>query len=177
MKAFQSAPLLLAALLASTPATGAGLDVNVEIPRLNTAEYHRPYVAVWVEAEDRSVPGTLAVWYRQDAAREGGERGSKWLKDLRQWWRRAGRELNLPADGVSGATRPVGTQLISVEVGGPQLPRLAPGKYRLYVEAVREHGGRERLDIPFQWPPAGDGAPLKAQGQSELGAVRLSLRP
>ena len=30
----------------AAPALAAGLDVSVEIPRLNVAEYHRPYVAI-----------------------------------------------------------------------------------------------------------------------------------
>ncbi|MDO4683671.1 MAG: DUF2271 domain-containing protein [Lautropia sp.] len=169
--------LLLATLLAATPAIGAGLDVDVEIPRINASDYQRPYVAVWVEAGDRTVPGTLAVWYQQDAAREGGERGSKWLKDMRQWWRRAGRDLNLPIDGVSGATRPAGRHTISVTIGGTQLPKLADGQYKLMVEAAREHGGRELVSLPFQWPPADGQQPITAQGSSELGAISLTLKP
>lgn len=169
--------LLLAALVASTPAFSAGLDVKVEVPRLEVSEYNRPYVAIWVETEDRSVPGTLAVWYKQDAAREGGERGSKWLKDLRQWWRRTGRDQSLPIDGISGATRPVGKHTISVTFGGPQLPKLDAGRYTLMVEAVREHGGRELVSLPFEWPPAEAQASLSARGSSELGAINLQLKP
>ncbi|MDX1550041.1 MAG: DUF2271 domain-containing protein, partial [Lysobacter spongiicola] len=78
------AGLLLALLLpASLPA--AGLDVTLEIPRLNVAEYHRPYVAVWIERPDHSVAANLAVWYDDDMK---GDEGTKWLKDMRQWWRR-----------------------------------------------------------------------------------------
>ncbi|MDO5102006.1 MAG: DUF2271 domain-containing protein [Lautropia sp.] len=169
--------LLLTALLGSPPALGAGLDITVEVPRLAVSEYNRPYVAVWVEAQDRSVPGTLAVWYKQDAAREGGERGSTWLKDMRQWWRRTGREQSLPIDSVSGATRPVGKHAINITIGGPQLPKLDAGQYKLMVEAAREHGGRELVSLPFQWPPTDTQAPLTAQGSSELGAISLQLKP
>ncbi len=66
-------------------AQAADLAVKVEIPRMSVAEYHRPYVAIWIEAPDQSVVSNLAVWY--DVRHKDGE-GSKWLKDLRQWWRR-----------------------------------------------------------------------------------------
>ena len=28
---------------------GAELQVSLEIPRMNVAEYHRPYIAMWIE--------------------------------------------------------------------------------------------------------------------------------
>ena len=34
------------------PAYSAELNLSVEIPQLNVAEYHRPYEAVWVEGAD-----------------------------------------------------------------------------------------------------------------------------
>src|SRR5690606_19287366 len=102
------APIALSALFAG-PAVAAGLGVNIEIPRLNVSEYHRPYVAAWIEKPDNTVATTLAVWYdiRTKTNNPEGE-GTKWLKDLRQWWRRTGRELSVPIDGVTGATKPAG---------------------------------------------------------------------
>ncbi|MBN9407986.1 MAG: DUF2271 domain-containing protein [Burkholderiales bacterium] len=164
----------LGALLGA-PAFAAGLGVNVEIPRLNVAEYHRPYVAVWIERADNTVPATLAVWY--DVKMRGAEgEGTKWLKDMRQWWRRTGRELQMPVDGVSGATKPAGKHQISFTEGSNPLPRLPAGSYRLVVEASREVGGREVVTIPFQWPPA-KAEQLQGQGSSELGAIALDLKP
>ncbi|MDX3907910.1 MAG: DUF2271 domain-containing protein [Pigmentiphaga sp.] len=154
-------------------AQAADMAVRIEIPRLNVAEYHRPYVAVWVEGPDQKVAANLAVWY--DVKLKNDE-GTKWLKDMRQWWRRSGRELTMPADGISGATRPVGEHQLSFNEGKPPLGKLAAGKYELVVEAAREVGGRELLRIPFQWPPT---APAKseARGEHELGRVALELKP
>ncbi|MDP3856748.1 MAG: DUF2271 domain-containing protein [Stagnimonas sp.] len=178
--------LALGGGLLAAPAFAGRLDLSVQIPQLDVAEYHRPYVAVWLEREDRSPVGTLAVWYQQPkkgdkpagegaAAMAGaGEGGSKWLPDLRQWWRRSGRDLSLPADGVSGATRPVGEHALSVVEGSAALAKLPAGNYKLLVEAAREEGGRELLELPFQWPAAA-GQTLQAQGKSELGLVRLAL--
>ncbi|MDO9598720.1 MAG: DUF2271 domain-containing protein [Azoarcus sp.] len=165
-------PLVLGSLLAA-PALAAELKLDIEVPRLTVAEYHRPYVAVWIERPDNSVAANLAVWY------EGKKRdaeGTKWLKDMRQWWRRSGRELEVPIDGVTSATRAPGVHSLSFAEGKNPLGKLPAGEYRLQVEAAREAGGRELLSIPFQWPPQ-KADTLKAQGQHELGALSLELKP
>src|SRR3546814_20486632 len=48
-------PLVLTGI-AVTPAAAqaADMQVTVNIPRLNVAEYHKPYVAIWVEGASRS---------------------------------------------------------------------------------------------------------------------------
>ena len=53
--------LLPALLLLPFSVSAAELALDVEIPRLDVAEYHRPYVAVWIEREDASVAANLAV--------------------------------------------------------------------------------------------------------------------
>ena len=167
--------LALASLLGA-PAFAAGLNVSIEVPRLDVAEYHRPYVAAWVERPDQSVAGTLAVWYDIKNKGNAEGEGTKCLKDIRQWWRRVGRELPMPVDGVSSATRPAGKHQVQVAEGSVQLPKLAPGAYKLYVEAAREVGGREIVSIPFQCPPT-KAEQACAAGSSELGEVRLELKP
>lgn len=163
---------LLCAALAS-PAFAAELAVSVQVPALKVAEYHRPYVAIWVENQDQGVAANLAVWYQ---TKDGKEPGTKWLPDLRQWWRRSGRDLALPVDGVSGATRPAGVHVLRFDGKKGAIAKLPPGKYTLVVEAVREVGGRELLKIPFTWP-ATTPQHLKAQGEHELGTVALALKP
>ena len=44
------------------------------------------------------------------------------------------------------------------------------------VEASREVGGRELLQIDFQWPPT-QVVELGATGERELGALSLKLTP
>lgn len=164
--------LPLCSLLAA-PVFAADLTVEVEIPRLDVAEYHRPYVALWLEKPDQQHVADLAVWYDLKMKDKEGE---KWLKDLRQWWRRSGRSLELPADGISGATRAVGTHRLSFAGDDPRLQDLPAGEYRLVVEAAREVGGRELLRVPFSWPPQ-QTTQHQAQGNSELGTVTLQLNP
>ena len=165
--------LALAGLAASAPAAAASLEVNVEIPRLNVAEYHRPYVALWVEDASGKQLANLSVWYQQTANAEG--HGTKWLPDLRQWWRKSGRTLQVPVDGITGPTRPAGKHQLSFSDRQPQLRNLAAGQYVLVAEAVREVGGRELLRIPFSWKTAGTTSG-SAKGDVELGEVRLNVR-
>jgi hypothetical protein len=153
---------------AVTPA--AQIELNIEIPTLPVAEYHRPYVAIWIEGADQTIAANLAVWYQTKGDH------TKWLPDLRQWWRRGGRDVKVPVDGLTGATRPVGQHILKFDAAAEPLAKLAPGKYALVVEAVREVGGREAVRIPFDWPikAAKQGA---ARGTKELGAVALKLNP
>lgn len=165
--------LFMMSLAGTAPLFAAEMKVTVEVPRMNVAEYHRPYVAIWIEREDQSVAANLSHWY--DLKLKNGE-GTKWLKDMRQWWRRSGRELDLPVDGVSAATRPVGHHTLTFNAARPPLADLSPGAYRLVVEAAREVGGRELLKLPFEWPPS-DTVSVEANGETELGRVAIELIP
>lgn len=157
-------------VLGTGTSVAADLSVSVEIPQISVAEYHRPYVAVWIEGADQAIATHLAVWYQLRGDH------TKWLPDLRQWWRRGGRDLKVPVDGLTGATRPVGQHLLKFDAAKAPLSGLKPGQYALVVEAVREVGGREAVRIPFEWP-------IKAakrdsvKGTKELGVVALTLNP
>ncbi|MBW8304314.1 MAG: DUF2271 domain-containing protein [Brevundimonas sp.] len=150
----------------AAPALAADLSVSVEIPRLSVAAYHRPYVAVWIERPDNTAVRTLAVWYEVSNVAEGKD----WLKDLRTWWRRDGRSLTLPADGVSSATKAPGRHTVTVP--GSRLSGLPAGDYVMVVEAARELGGRESVRVPFRWGAANT---ARASGSPELGAVSVTV--
>lgn len=169
--------LVAAALIAVGGIAGAAqaetLQVSIEIPRLNVAEYHKPYVAVWLEDEARNAT-QIAVWY--DVKMRNNE-GEKWLKDLRQWWRRGGRSLDVPVDGITSATYGPGEHALEVAIAESDLAKLSPGKYRLRVEAAREVGGRELVEIPLTWPLEKSSLPLAAEGTDELGSIRIAMLP
>jgi hypothetical protein len=162
--------LAVALTAAGGTAFAADLSLSVEIPQLPVAEYHRPYVAIWIEGADQSIAANLAVWYQVRGDH------TKWLPDLRQWWRRGGRDLKVPVDGLTGATRPVGQHLLKFDATAAPLAGLKPGQYTVVVEAVREVGGREAVRIPFEWPIKA-AKQESAKGGKELGAVALSLNP
>ena len=157
--------LLLAPALASTGIAG-DIRLTIEVPQLDVGQYHRPYLAAWIEKPDQSHAANLIVWYDLE-----NQKGETWLKDLRQWWRKSGRAADLPIDGVSGPTRPVGKHTLDIPAKQAPLPE---GEYILVVEAAREVGGREMIRIPFQW----DGktaVEASGSGKTEIGAVQLHI--
>lgn len=165
--------LTLAPALMTSAALAGDISLTIEIPRIEVAEYHRPYVAAWIEKADKSVAANLTVWYDVEQANAKGE---TWLKDLRQWWRKSGRALKMPADGISSPTKPAGTHTLTIPAATAALTPLPDEEYTLVVEASREVGGREMLRIPFKWDgkTAVDAA---AAGESELGKVRIAIQP
>ena len=162
-------PLILTATAAAAvagPALAADITVSVEVPRLSVAAYHRPYVAVWIERPDNTPVRTLAVWYEVSNVAEGKD----WLKDMRTWWRRGGRSLSLPMDGISSATKAPGRHVVTVPAA--RLRDLPAGNYVMVVEAARELGGRESVRVPFRW---GADNTARASGSTELGAVSVAV--
>ncbi|MDB5715593.1 MAG: hypothetical protein JWO15_2990 [Sphingomonadales bacterium] len=162
----RTAPLIVAGLLAgpanaALAASALAGTIGVTIPTLSVAEYHRPYVAGWLEPAAGGPARTVFVWY---STKKGNEPGTKWLAELRTWWRKGGRSLSLPADGVSGATRTPGTYQIPLPAG------LKPGPYKLFVESARETGGRELVTVPISIPATS----ARVTGTTELGAVTVS---
>ncbi|WP_293778640.1 DUF2271 domain-containing protein [uncultured Oxalicibacterium sp.] len=165
-------PLLLGTAL-TAPAFAGDLDVKIELPLLTVASYHKPYVAVWIEGQDQRFVRNLALWHQ---LKSKGNEGDKYLKDLRQWWRKSGRDLTMPVDGLSGATRAPGTHTLSFNGAKSGLNELPAGEYQLVVEAAREAGGRELLRVPFTWPTKST-VTAQAKGDSELGLVSITLKP
>lgn len=159
--------------LLSTTAMAAELQVDIEIPSLDVAEYHKPYLAIWIEDGSNKTAANLAVLYDTKLKNKEGE---DWLKDMRQWWRKSGRSLTMPVDGVSGATKGPGTHQFSFVAGQSVLPELAAGEYKLRVEAAREVGGREIINIPFTWPVT-EAQTFVVEGENELGKIGLTLKP
>ena len=161
--------------LAFSSAIAADLTVTVEIPALDVANYHKPYVALWLEPE-QGERTNLAVWYKLEARGQNTDKGEEWLKDLRQWWRRLGRDTDMPIDGVSGATRAPGKHSVRFTEGSAPLGTLTSGNYVLMLEAVREDGDRELIKIAFTWPVQTT-ATQQVSGRKEVGEVTLTLTP
>jgi hypothetical protein len=170
---FQRSVVALGVLALGSPAMAASVQLKIGVPRLNVAEYHRPYVAVWLEkAGQTGSAAQLAVWYDVKKANNGG---AKWLRDMRQWWRQGGRTLELPLDGVSGATRAPGEHTVTLDKH-PNLASLPAGQYEVVVESSREGGGREVQRLPLVWPVKA-AAQAQAQGEHELGLLELTVKP
>lgn len=151
--------------------TNAGKnELSITLPRIAVAEYHAPYVAVWLADKRGNRVADIAVWYDLNMADNEGE---KWLKDLRLWWRRSGRSASMPIDGVSGATRRPGVSTIDLS---HHLSDIPAGEYVIQVEAARELGGRETLSLPLTLPVLSP-LTIHTDGQQELTSIALTMEP
>lgn len=170
-KRFWSSMLSVIGLGLALPAWSADAQLDITLPAMQGSRIKRPYVAVWLEkAANHEFAGNIAVWY--DTARSVG---SKWLPDLRAWWRAVGSQSSLPIDGVSGATRPAGEHTINLG-NSAAMKKLPAGNYEVVVEVSREHGGYDLVRLPLQWPPRA-AQQAEATGTQELGRVRLASKP
>lgn len=136
-----------------------GLDIQFSLPALDVSPYHRPYVAVWLETPERQYLSTVSLWADD----------KEWYKDLRQWWRRAGRSKQ-DYDGVTGATRKPDTYTITLTADA--LAKLSGGRDALLlnIEVVREEGGRDFVRIPIALPTAAIAIP----DHNEITNIRIS---
>ena len=177
MRPLSLAPYALggvATLALAGPAVSADLTVSVEIPRLEVAEYHAPYVAIWVEnpANSQAV-ATLAVWYDFDAREDGGR---KWLADIRTWWRKQGREMTFPVNGLSGATRAPGRQTLRVAAAQPIQRRPQPGGARDEAADEQEHAGTDKGAEQDRHAQQTDRHDATAQDRPVASAPRTRIR-
>ncbi|GAA5166936.1 DUF2271 domain-containing protein [Viridibacterium curvum] len=169
-----SAILPVLGLGSALPAQAAEAQLDITLPDIQGARVKRPYVAVWLEkAGSREFAGNIAVWY--DMRKPNNVGATKWLPDMRSWWKVSGSTASFPIDGVSGATRPAGDHQINL-AASEALKKLVPGSYEVVVEVAREHGGHELLRLPMQWPPR-SATKAEAKGDEEIGLVRLSTKP
>lgn len=102
-------------------------------------QYHPPYVASWVENSQGKSVRTLLLWREK----------AKWLKDIRRWWRKIGRKDAELVDGITSATRAAGKFPLSFLAQNDEKSNLKNGEYTLFIEVVRENGGRAIIRQPF----------------------------
>lgn len=151
----------------SDPAWPAGFSfaVDYEIPQQAAAEYRRPYLAIWIAGTDGTPLRQLIVL---------GD-STRWLRELPTWWRRYGRRDESAIHGIARETRRPGRYTVTWDGRDDRGRAVAAGDYVLVVEAAREHGGHEQLQLPF----AVSTGPVDVErsGSTEVGRVHLSFGP
>lgn len=155
-----------AGILTALPVHAQNAAATFELPRVQVDNYLKPYVAVWLEDATGKLIEVYAVHVNQMKL------GPRWLPDLKTWWRRGGRAMDVAASGVSRPTKGPGEYKVAL---GP-MKSLAAGNYALVVEAARQNGGREIIKLPFTWKP-GATVTASSKGTSELGRVTLAITP
>lgn len=154
--------------LSAEQAEAPTIRLEITQPTLETTPYHRPYVAAWLETPERKGITTLALWFGRK------EDDDKWLKDLRQWWRKLGRKADAAViDSYSGATRSPGVHVLEWsgkdQTGNP----LPAGEYLLNIEAAREDGGRDYIRQPITLGTAGK---VSLDPKPEVGPINVEWR-
>jgi hypothetical protein len=138
------------------------LEIQVELPKIDTGTYHRPYVAVWIENEQQQPVRLVEAWLEKP----------DWIKDLRRFWRKLGRSEPQLVDAKTGATKGPGSYKVRWDGKDEQGNAVAAGNYVLFVEAAREQGGRNLAKQVFTWD--GSAVQIEIKASKELGKIQLT---
>jgi hypothetical protein len=141
-------------------------EISIELTlKQQSGEYHRPYVASWIENSKSKSVRTLLLWREQ----------AKWLKDIRRWWRKAGRKDTDLVDGITSATRAAGKFQLSFLAEDDDKKSLKNGQYTLFIEVVRENGGRAIIRQPFFLNGSKETFSLAATNETDQ--IKFSVTP
>jgi len=140
---------------------GFVVQVDYELPKIEAANYRKPYVVAWVTDENKVLVRTLAILgAKQD-----------YLEDNYVWWRRYGRKAPEVIAAVAKPTRAPGRYTVGWDGADEKGVRVAQGRYTIHIEAAREHGGHAYQSIDVDLGPAA--AQGSAPAKDELGAAKL----
>ena len=162
MKQVSLALVLLSGLV--LPATASELEIALQLPKISEGQYHRPYVAVWVEDSSEKSVRLIEIWREKP----------DWIKDLRRFWRKTGRADQPLVDARTGATKGPGQYRLRWDGKDDQGVAVPNGEYQLVIEAAREHGGRQLVKQKFNWDGTAVAASVAAG--NEIGQVQLSRK-
>jgi len=104
------------------------LLISLEVSQIE-GRARRPFVAVWVEDENRVPVRQLALWYNKP----------KWLRDLRAW-NSLDKGPNFDMATIASATRSPGNYSLKWDGKNDKGEYVKQGKYTVCIEAAREHG-------------------------------------
>ncbi len=162
MRKVSLALVLLSGLV--LPATASELEIALQLPKISEGQYHRPYVAVWVEDSSEKSVRLIEIWREKP----------DWIKDLRRFWRKTGRADQPLVDARTGATKGPGQYRLRWDGKDDQGVAVPNGEYQLVIEAAREHGGRQLVKQKFNWD--GTAVAVSVAAGNEIGQVQLSRK-
>jgi hypothetical protein len=145
------------------------LVVNVEVARIEAPRVHRPYVAIWIENEDKFPIRTVALWSEKP----------KYNSDLKEWYhddqtRSAAEGGAKLAPIIATATRAAGKYTVKWDGKDNKGNLVKAGKYTVCIEAAREHGTYQIIhqEVDFNGTPQHFNLP----GNTELSSASLDYR-
>lgn len=107
---------------------GFQMSISIELPKIASPKYRKPYVAVWIEDSTGKAIRTIAVWGNSP----------KYLRDLSGWWKFA--QGNNALIAVTRATRLPGKYTLTWDGKDDSGALVEQGVYVVKVEVHREHG-------------------------------------
>ena len=142
------------------PPTMPIMTLTYTIPKIQSGKYRRPYVALWISDENRNAIRNLLILGEQE----------RWAQENPRWWRAVGREDRSLLDGYARSTRRPGTYTVEWDGRDDQGRPVDGQRFRLHLEAAREHGGHtyRTLDLDLAAP-----APKALAADGELGDVAI----
>ncbi len=148
---------MLALVASCISAQAKEMELSFELPSFSTANYHNPYVAIWLESDEKKQ--TLLLWHLKKGRKD------KWLVDIRRWWRKQGRYDEVP-DGVTGATKGPNHYKEKFDIEGVN-------QFNLFIEVVREDGGRSLLKQAIDFKDKQ--TEYKLVADKEIGPVTINI--
>lgn len=164
MNTFSKALLLTGTLVLALPLAASQLEISLQLPKVSEGQYHRPYVAVWVEDNTEKSVRLIEIWREKP----------DWIKDLRRFWRKTGRVDQPLVDARTGATKGPGQYQLRWDGKDDKGALVPAGEYQLVIEAAREHGGRQLVKQKFNWD--GSAVALSVAAGNEIGQVQLNRK-
>ncbi|HCN84760.1 MAG TPA: DUF2271 domain-containing protein [Sphingobacteriaceae bacterium] len=165
------------AAASATPKTRKSLDpawdtdyellINLEIRQFEGYRVNRPYVAVWVENENKKPVRNLAIWYGKP----------RYLPGLRAWIRSNGSNNAYQisnSSSVSSATRSPGKYTLKWDGKDDNGALVKPGKYIINIEAAREHGTYQLISQEMTF--TGSPNQINLNGNVEIASSSLDYR-
>lgn len=143
------------------------LVINLEIRLFGGYRVNRPYVAVWVDDENKKAVRNLAIWYGKP----------RYLSDLRAWLRSNGNRFayqNSNISSISSSTRPPGKYTLKWDGKDDNGVLVTPGKYIINIEAAREHGTHQLMSQEMIF--TGSPNQININGNVEIASASLDYR-
>lgn len=140
---------------------GFQVEVTYSLPKIEAANYKKPYVIVWVTDAAKNPIKTLLIM---------GNRAD-WQEDNYVWWRRYGRKEPTQVEALAKPTRAPGRYTVGWDGTDASGKRAPQGVYTIHIEAAREHGGHAYQAIEVKLgaaPVAGQAAAKDELGTSSV---------
>ena len=143
------------------------LLINLEVSQINGGRVNRPYVAVWIEDENKKPVRNIAVWYNK----------GRYLGELRSWDRTNGAtfpDQSSKMSSISSATRPAGKYTLKWDGKDDNGALVKAGKYTVNIEVAREHGTHQIMSQEMSF--TGSANQLNLTGNVEIASASLDYR-